>query len=250
MAIFLLGTRVDNVSKTETMTLIQGYLASLNQHTIFTPNPEMLVAAYQSHVFRDAINNSSLNVCDGFGMTLVSAQLSRYPGIDLFLDICALATQEKKRVFLLGSNSDKHVQKTQGVLEKKYPGILIVGTHPGLPISVQSSGIRYDAAENETILRMIQAANPDILFVAFGQIKQECWIAENLSKLPRVRIAMGVGGAFDFVAGRVSRAPQWMRSIGLEWLWRLLRQPWRLKRIITAVVVFPLLVLWDKMKQQ
>jgi N-acetylglucosaminyldiphosphoundecaprenol N-acetyl-beta-D-mannosaminyltransferase len=84
-------------------------------------------------------------------------------------------------------------------------------------------------------------ASPDILFVALGAPKQERWIFENLNKLESVKLAMGVGGAFDFLSGKTKRAPLWMRKIGLEWFWRLIIEPRRVKRIIDAVIVFPVI---------
>jgi N-acetylglucosaminyldiphosphoundecaprenol N-acetyl-beta-D-mannosaminyltransferase len=82
-----------------------------------------------------------------------------------------------------------------------------------------------------------------LLFVAFGSPRQETWIAKNLPRIPNVKRAIGVGGSFDFLSGRVRRAPRWLQRIGLEWFWRLLVQPWRAGRIVTATIRFPLYVL-------
>ena len=94
------------------------------------------------------------------------------------------------------------------------------------------------------MLERIRAFRPDILAVGFGHGKQEKWIADHLTTLP-VHIAMGVGGSFAFLSGRIPRAPKWMRLIGLEWVWRLVREPSRIGRIFRATVVFPVLAVWD-----
>ena len=109
----------------------------------------------------------------------------------------------------------------------------IAGTFSGSP--------RDEDAEE--IIGKIREAKPHLLLAAFGAPEQDLWISEHLKKLPSVRVAMGVGGTFDFLAGKRRRAPKWMRSIGLEWFYRLLREPKRIKRIFNAVVVFPMLVL-------
>jgi len=92
---------------------------------------------------------------------------------------------------------------------------------------------------------MINRRQPDILFVALGHGRQEKWIARNLSKLSSVKLAMGVGGSFDYISGQVKRAPKFMRKLGLEWLYRLIKEPWRLPRILVAVIKFSWLVIKD-----
>ena len=101
----------------------------------------------------------------------------------------------------------------------------------------------YEYIVYEKIIQEIAASNSDILFIAYSPPKQEKWIVENLGKMPLIKLAMGVGGAFDFIAGQIPRAPKILRIIGLEWLWRLIQEPRRVKRIFKAVVVFPWLVI-------
>ena len=117
-------------------------------------------------------------------------------------------------------------------LRKKYLGLQI-GTVPQIQ-SLQ----RRTVSEGQSL-----SEEQSLLFVALGMPKQEKWINENLKKMPSVRLAMGVGGAFDFMAGQVPRAPKFLRAIGLEWLWRFFCQPWRIKRIFKAVIIFPYLVI-------
>jgi len=93
------------------------------------------------------------------------------------------------------------------------------------------------------LINRIKELKPKILFVAFGHVKQEKWIFYHLDQLPSVKLAIGVGGAFDYISGNVRRAPEFMRRIGLEWLFRLIQQPSRWKRILNAVIVFPFLII-------
>jgi N-acetylglucosaminyldiphosphoundecaprenol N-acetyl-beta-D-mannosaminyltransferase len=163
------------------------------------------------------------------------------------LEICKIAEADNKSVYLLGSGSDEVVKRTEENLKQKFPNLKVVGwgRGPGIKessVSVQpfnnSIGLIVDAEENVKILEDINQAKPDILFVAFGMGKQEKWIVENLKKIPGVKIAMGVGGAFDYISGSVKRAPLLLRKIGLEWLYRLVKQPRRVVRIWNATVKF------------
>jgi len=138
------------------------------------------------------------------------------------------------KIFLLGGYN--------GIAEKIKKQFLranIVGTYEGIP---ESESDRIEAC------KIINETKPDILLVAYGNpaSRQEKWIEENLSRLPSVKIAMGVGGSFDFLAGNIARAPKWIQKVGLEWLYRLCRQPRRIGRIFNAVVIFSLSVFGDK----
>jgi len=117
------------------------------------------------------------------------------------------------------------------VLQARYPGLIVAGTFAGSP--------RPEDAPH--ILERLRKARPDLLFVAYGAPQQDLWIARYQPELG-IPVAMGVGGAFDFIAGVVPRAPRWMREIGLEWLYRLIRQPWRWRRML-ALPRFVLAVL-------
>lgn len=226
---FILGVKVDEVTKEVAGQRIRGFLQDDAQHTIFTPNPEMLMDAQKDKEFRDILNSGSLNICDGKGIELMSrGKLTRIPGIDFMLDICRIAAEEGRRMYLLGSRESWIVEKTKKELERLYPGIRIVGAETGPEIPHHLINVPPNHLDR------INQAKPDILFVAFGHGKQEKWIHENLPKLPSVKIAMGVGGAFDMLAGKSPRAPRFLRAIGLEWLWRLIQQPWRIGRIWKA----------------
>ena len=256
----ILGVEIDSVTMDEAVAKAQDFLLSNKQNFIFTPNPEMLVDAQNDAYFKKVLNLGDLNLSDGFGVSLVSGgKIKRVTGVDFVYKICELAQQENKKIFLLGAGSRDVLKQASDSLKVKYPGLHIVGYNPGPKIEFlkvdDEQKIVSDREQNDQALHEIIMAGPDILLVAFGHNKQEKWIYENAKYLPSVRIAMGVGGALDFIAGfdyaghKVRRAPCFLRKIGLEWLYRLIFQPWRFGRILKATVFFISLVIYNKFKK-
>ncbi len=137
-------------------------------------------------------------------------------------------------MYLLGAGQEIAFAAAEK-LNAQFSDIKIVGAESG-PTNTPSPSMGEGGGEG--VIQRIRDAHPDILLVALGHGKQEKWIASHLAELPSVKIAMGVGGAFAFIAGRVRRAPKLMRALGLEWLWRLFLQPWRIVRIYRAIIVF------------
>lgn len=252
----LLGVRIDPVNKSEARARVSDFLSAGGQHTIFTPNPEMLVAAQRDHYFQDILNESSLNICDGFGLKLISIikknyiKLDKISGLDFLPDICELAEERGRGLYLLGAGDGAVIRAAAENLKRLFPKLKIAGYHRGPELRIVNGELRYNEETNDEILDQIIMASPDILFVGFGHEKQEKWIYEHLPQLPSVKVAMGVGGAFDVLGGKLKRAPPWMQKTGLEWLWRLLLEPKRIKRIWTAVVVFPYLCLLENKRQR
>jgi N-acetylglucosaminyldiphosphoundecaprenol N-acetyl-beta-D-mannosaminyltransferase len=204
---------------------------------IITLNPEMVVDAQRDNNFRNIINKAYLVIPDGIGIIKALAFLQPnkifYPriiGTDLVYEIIE---KFREKIFLFGAR-DFIVKEAHDRLKKEFKNINIVGIANG-----------YHFSSND-IVKRINDSQATILFVALGHSKQEKWIYGHLDDLSNVKIAIGVGGAFDFISGRVKRAPRCLRKIGLEWLWRFFRQPWRLKRIFKAVIIFPILVLKEK----
>lgn len=238
----VLGVRFDGVGWEEAKQTAREFLRGQKLKYIFTPNPEMLVDAQRDRYFLDTLNTGDLNLCDGFGVRLFTG-LPKVSGVDFAMELCGLLAETGQTVYLLGAASPQVVERARIHLHVRYPNLKIVGTDAGYPITLTASEsgthLRYDSARHEEVLNRIIMTAPDVLLVAFGHNKQEKWIAEFAHQIPSLKIAMGVGGAFDFWAGTARRAPRWMQRSGLEWLWRLLTEPHRVGRIIKAVVVFP-----------
>jgi N-acetylglucosaminyldiphosphoundecaprenol N-acetyl-beta-D-mannosaminyltransferase len=149
----------------------------------------------------------------------------------LIYRLAELAGQHGWRVYFLGAAEGVALAAAQR-LQGLYPGLVIAGTFAGDP----------SPASAEALVARVRAARPQVLLVAYGAPAQDKWIARYRAAL-NVPVSVGVGGSFDFVAGVARRAPAWAQRLGLEWLHRLWRQPWRARRIFTAVVAFPLAVL-------
>lgn len=234
--IFLLGAHIDAVTQMEALETIRGFLREDRQRHVMTPNNEMLVEAARREDFRKLMNGTDLNIPDSTGllwMARITGQRlpERVTGVDTVTALCG-ALSEETPVFLLGAKPGI-AETAAAVLLRNNPHMKVVGCFAGSPRE----------EDVITIVSMIRAAAPHLLLVAFGAPAQDQWIARNLKELPSVRVAMGIGGTFDFLAGTRKRAPVWMQKTGLEWLWRLIREPRRIGRIWRAVVVFPVLVL-------
>lgn len=222
-SINILGVRVDKVTYPEALARVDSFLREGGGHQIATVNPEFVVMAQTSAEFRCVLNASALNVPDGVGMLWAARRLGvslreRVTGQELVDRIANLAAGQEKSVFLLGAKEGIAVRAAKA-LEEKYAGLQIAGCFAGTPT----------VEEEETIVKRVNDSGAQILFVAFGPPKQEFWIARNAARL-NVKVAMGVGGTFDTLAGIVPRAPGWMREAGFEWAYRLMREPRRIKR--------------------
>lgn len=232
----LLGVPLDPVTADEAVRLLLGFLEGAGQRHVMTPNSEMLVEAVRNPAFHVVLQRSDLNLPDSVGLLLAARWTGqrlpeRVTGVDTVARLCKSLGPEYP-VFLLGARPGV-AERAAAALQRANSRLHVAGTFAGSP-----SG--RDAPE---ILRRIRSASPRLLLVAFGSPAQDLWIARHLADLPSVRVAMGVGGTFDFLGGKAQRAPRFLRTLGLEWLWRLIQEPRRLPRIWRAVVVFPVMVL-------
>jgi N-acetylglucosaminyldiphosphoundecaprenol N-acetyl-beta-D-mannosaminyltransferase len=238
-SIEILGVRVDDVTNDEMLATVHGYVASRQPHQIVTLNSEMLVAAWDDPGFRRLLNSADLNVADGVGLMMAARWLGhplreRVTGSDGIYRLAEHCARMGYRPFFLGAASGV-ADAVAGRLAACYPGLNVAGAYAGSPCS----------EDEDDVVSRVQIAAPDMLFVAYGVPAEERWIARNRDRLA-VPVMIGVGGAFDFVAGVTSRAPLWMRQAGLEWLYRLIRQPWRWRRQL-ALIRFVALVLRSKL---
>ncbi len=256
--IILLGIKINPLTLSEILNTASVWVRKegSNQHHIVSINPEGVLLAQRDTAYRDVANNASLVLTDGVGVQY-ACMLSgipiphRMPGVELMISLCRMAAENSWKVYLVGGAGET-AKMTAEKLRLQFPGLIIEGEE-GIPIVSQRSKVKSQKFEgpsgqlrkpldNQELIKRINAFQPQLLFVAFGQPKQELWIDEHVTTMPSVKVAMGVGGAFDFLAGKVMRAPLPLRALGLEWLWRLVIQPWRLPRIINATVKFLWLV--------
>ncbi|ADE72106.1 MULTISPECIES: WecB/TagA/CpsF family glycosyltransferase [Priestia] len=184
-------------------------------------NPEKIMKAQEDRELKSLLNQATYQIPDGIGVILASKLKKgrireRVTGIDMMLKLCKEATNNGKRIFLYGAKPGI-ADEAKAKLEEMFPGILIVGTLNG-----------YEKNE-EVIERTINDSGAEIVFVALGSPAQENWIIAHKEKL-NPSVYQGVGGSFDVISGRLNRAPAVFQKFGLEWLYRLLKEPWRWKR--------------------
>lgn len=232
----ILNIRLDDLSDQELVQLLTNWLKGNEQKIIVTPNPEFLLLARHDKEFADILNQANLSLPDGFGLKLVSHIKHRHTGVDTLEQLAKFSTD----MCLLGSSENATIAAE-----------IFRHSNPELKISIVDPGLIADGGNiSEGIIEEINKNSPKILAVGLGQGKQERFITKNLPRLPSVRLAIGVGGAFDMISGKKPRAPRFMRQIGLEWLWRLIIEPKRWQRIARAVIIFPIIVFWDKIMKR
>jgi N-acetylglucosaminyldiphosphoundecaprenol N-acetyl-beta-D-mannosaminyltransferase len=222
-SVTILNVRVDDVTYEEALTHIERCIESGGAHQIATVNVEFIMAARRDPDFRRVLNQASLCVPDGVGVLWAARRQGqrlrqRVAGVDLVDKIAALGAGRGWRIYFLGAASGV-AERAATVLGQRYPGLKVAGCYAGSP----------RPEEEDEIVGWVQAARADVLLVAYGAPKQNLWIARNQART-EAPVAIGVGGAFDFIAGVAQRAPRWVQRLGLEWLHRLIKEPWRLRR--------------------
>lgn len=248
----ILGVRVDNLNFNQAVRRIDSFIKSRQPHQVVTVNPEFVMTALKNREFFKILNSADLAVADGKGLIWASEFLygsqsalkEKVAGIDLVWALAKLASEKSYSIYFLGGQLGV-AEKTAMVLKKIHPDLKIAGFSVG-EWTNKNQKLKIKNQKENQIVENIKDSQADILLVAYGAPKQDKFIAQNLDKLG-VKVAMGVGGSFDFIAGRAKRAPKLMRT-NFEWLWRLVKEPWRFKRIFTAVVRFPLKIFLDKIK--
>ncbi len=244
--ISIFGVNIDKLTLKDAEERVNSFLNSNKINTIYTPNTEIVMEARKDDSLKKILNSGGLVIPDGIGLIYASkikkkALPERVTGFDLSMKILNMANDKGCSLFLVGGKpgiADMAVKN----IKKQYPNINIVGSHHGY---FKGTHLGYKEHEEETkVLNKIKESNPDIIFVGFGAPKSEKWIHENKDKL-NCKVIIGNGGTIDILAGTVKRAPEVYQKLGLEWLYRLIKDPKRIKRQI-ALPLFMLIVLFSK----
>ena len=224
----ILGIQIHNVTRAETLTLMERMIEAGEAHMICTPNADHVVRAQRDSEFREIIERADLVVADGMAIVyaarILGTPFKENVGGRLLLPAFAQRSAVKGyRLFLLGGSTEDVAKQAVVRLRMDYPGVNIVGTYtpPYMP--------EFDEGETGRMLRAVNQAKPDVLFVCLGTPKQEKWIARNLKRI-EAPVSLGIGAALDVLAGKIRQPPAWMTKIGLEWLFRLVQEPKRLAR--------------------
>lgn len=237
MFVDILGYKIFSKSKKEFLKLIDTY----EKVNIISGNPEVLYNGIKDEMLRKSFtNDTSVIIPDGVGTVLASKIASKpvdekIAGIEVMDEILRKCKTDNKKVYLLGAKKEV-VEKAKRAIEEKFRGIDIVGYHDGY----------FDIENCDGLIEEIIALKPYAIFVAMGCPRQEIFIERNLRRLP-CKIFMGVGGSFDVYAGNTKRAPKVMINLGLEWLYRVSKEPWRVKRL-TSIPKFLFKVFFENLR--
>lgn len=235
---------IDDISDNALYTQLESWLQGTTSHFITTPNPEFILAARKNSAFLGLLKEADLSLPDGVGLCFAVTALTdqrishRHTGVSLVEQLVRISERMNKRVLLFGGDPGA-AERTKTHFSKQYPGAHIEFLDPGMVTLPVSSELK----------KTLQLCAPDVLLVALGQKKQEAFIQELLPHLPSVRIAVGVGGAFEMFGGLKPRSPVWMQNMGLEWVWRALIEPTRIRRTVQASIVFPIIVISATLRQ-
>ena len=225
--------RVDNLERKEILEKISCFLDGNNFRQIATVNPEFILEAQKDNEFRGILNSCDLNIADGSGIKFAFWRMGeklkcRMAGIDLMQEILKIANEKKLKIFLAANSGGlSNWEETRDAILKKYPNLEIGGTN----------------LDRDNLSYKPQPITYNLIFCNFGVPFQEKFL--NSLKNDTIGLAVGVGGSFDYLTGKLKRAPKWMQFFGVEWLWRLLLQPKRIKRIFNAVIIFPIRLIFQ-----
>jgi N-acetylglucosaminyldiphosphoundecaprenol N-acetyl-beta-D-mannosaminyltransferase len=225
-AVEILGIPIHDVTMEETLEAMKQMALSTTPHHMMTVNPEFVMIARQNEAFRNVLLRATLRVADGMGIIWGARILGtpireRITGSDSIPRFASVAAAHGIRIFLLGA-APGVAEAAAAVLVERNPELIIAGTYSGSP----------RREEEDEICARIEAAHAHVLLVAYGPPKQDLWIARTQERL-QIPLAIGVGGTFDFIAGRRKRAPGWVQHLGFEWLYRLVLEPTRWRRMLT-----------------
>lgn len=242
----IMGVEINSIALHDLIKLIS---RSHEPLWIITTNPEILLYAKDNPSYQKTLNSASLRLVDSFGLQKISIrkglQTIRIPGADLAYELVRYAHTRHESIALIGGGARSSSTPALEKLQHDFKGLQGIARDGGI---VSIDGVGDEA--NRIARTHIAIANPSILLVGFGHPKQERWIERYRHEFPSVRVFIGVGGTFEYWSGIIPRAPKWMRSIGMEWFYRLIREPSRWKRILRAVFLFPFYAYHDHPKER
>jgi len=239
------GIRVDNATGQDVLDRIAGLLRGRGQHFVVTPNAHHVLLFQKDPAFREVYARAALVLPDGISMVLASKVMGgplseRCCGADVFLDICRLCHQLKKRVFLLGGPPGSE-GRTEAQLARLFPGIAVASYSPPF-------GFEEDEAETRKAVKAVRGFRTEVLVAGLGAPKSEKWVYRQRARLG-FKLALMLGSTLGYLIGSRRRAPAWMRRLGLEWLFRLLQEPRRLwKRYVIGNPAFLFLLAKERLR--
>lgn len=242
----ILGVDVNKITLDEATNKIKEFLNEDETKVVYTPNTEIIMETRKDQELKSILNEGNLVVPDGIGLVYAS-RIKKKPlpervtGFDLSVKILEVANELGYSLYLLGGKEGVSEEAALKIKEK-YPNIKIAGCHNGYFKGTHTGHIKHE--EENKIINEINASGADILFVGFGAPKQEKWIKENKDSL-NCKVIIGNGGTIDVLAEKVKRAPEIYQKLGLEWLYRLIKEPKRIKRQI-VLPLFILIVLFSR----
>lgn len=242
----IFGVNIDNINMDETTQIVKDFLKSDKLNIIFTPNTEIVMAAKEDDNIKQMVNAADIIIPDGIGLIYASKihkkpLKERVTGFDISIKMLEIADKEGYSIYLLGGK-DGIAQDAAKTINEDYPNVKVVGYHHGY--FKGSHRDILDSEEERIIIDEINSLNPDIIFVGLGFPGQEKFIYHNRDKI-KARVIIGNGGVMDILSGNATRAPEFYQKHGLEWFYRLVKEPSRIKRQI-ALPKFMIRVLFDK----
>jgi len=218
----IMGIPFDNLTKQDLIDKLSD--PEMTKGFIVTANPEIVMATRNNDDYKKSVLSADYVIADGIGVIIASKWLKqplqeRIPGFELMMSMIDYASSARKSCYFLGASEEVNLKAVEQ-LKIQYPQLIVAGHHHGF----------FDL-KDEAIVKQVREANPDFIFVALGMPRQEQWIAKNIESFSK-GVFMGVGGSFDVAAGEVKRAPDIWIKLNLEWLYRLIKQPFRWKRIL------------------
>lgn len=228
------GVLIDNVNLAEATEICAEFIRGDQVRAVFTPNSEIIQSCVEDAAMTELINSADLVIPDGIGV-IYASRILKHPlkaktaGYELGLEIVKLSSETGCKLYFLGGGKGKDgapdiAELAKEKLLEKYPSAQIVGTHHGY--------FKKEGEESDAVIAEINALQPDVLYVCLGVPVQEKWIAANRDKFTTVKLCLALGGSLDGYSGNVKRAPKIFIKLGLEWFYRLIKEPRRIGRMM------------------